>query len=124
MVSARHTPESSKVSDDRIRRMIRDEVAATIREFIHKMFGSIVTTLIKTFDERYVADSEAAAVAAIKAVTTTRPRGGDSLLYQELSNTKSPRFDKTGSDSCERRYPGSSTMMSSGLRSDVMVRVP
>ena len=73
MVGTRHTPESSGVSDYEIRRMIHDEVAATIREAILEMFGSIKTTLIETFDERYAAVYEAAAVAAIATIAAARP---------------------------------------------------
>ena len=50
MVGTCHTTESSGVSDDEIRRMIHDEVAATIQEAIPEMFGSIKTTLIEIFD--------------------------------------------------------------------------
>ena len=61
MVGTRHTPASSGVSDDEIRRMIHDEVAAAKREAIPDMFGSIKTNLSEMFDERYDAVPEAAA---------------------------------------------------------------
>ena len=54
MVGACHTPESSSVSDEVIRRLIHEEVAAAIRAEIPEMFGSIKTTLIETFNERYI----------------------------------------------------------------------
>ena len=72
--------------------MIHDEVVAAIRAEIPEMFGSIKTTLIETFDERYAALSDAAATASVAA---TRPQGGDALLYREFSNTKPPEFDGT-----------------------------
>ena len=59
------------------------------------MFGYIKTTLIETFDEKYAAVTEAAAVAATAVVAVARSRGGDSLLFREFSNTKPPEFDGT-----------------------------
>ena len=53
MVGTRHNPKSSGTSDEEIHRIIHEEVAAAIREAIPEMFGSIKTTLIETFDERY-----------------------------------------------------------------------
>ena len=95
MVGTRHTPESSGVSDEEIRRLIHEEVAAAIRAEIPEMFGDIKTTLIETFDERYAALTEAVAAAATAAVAAARPQGGDSLLFREFSNTKPPEFDGT-----------------------------
>ena len=95
MVGTRHRPEASGVSDEELRQMIHDEVAAAIRAEIPEMFGSIKTTLIETFDERYTAVTEAAAAAATAAVAAARPQGGDSLLFREFSNMKPPDFDGT-----------------------------
>ena len=75
MVGTCYNPGSSGVSDDEICMMIHDEVATAIREAILEMFGSIKTTLIETFDERYVAITEADAAAATNTVTTARPQG-------------------------------------------------
>ena len=90
MVGTRHTTGSSGVSEEEIRRLIHEEVAAAIRAEIPEMFGDIKTTLIETFDERYAAVTEAAATVAVAA---SRPQGGDSLLFGEFSNTKPPEFD-------------------------------
>ena len=95
MVGPSHRPSTSSVSDEEIRQMIHEEVAAAIRAEIPEMFGSIKTTLMQTFDERYAALTEAAAAAATAAVATARPQGGDSLLFREFSNTKPPEFDGT-----------------------------
>ena len=46
--------------------MIHDEVVVAIRAEIPEMFGSIKTTLIETFDEKYATVTEAAAVAAAR----------------------------------------------------------
>ena len=67
MVRTRLMPESSDTSDEEIRRIIHEEVAAAIRAEIPEMFGSIKTTLIETIDERYAALSEAAVAAATAA---------------------------------------------------------
>ena len=75
MVGTRHTPGSSSTSDEEIRRIIHEEVAASIRAEIPKMFGSIKTTLIETFDERYAALSEATVAAATAAIAVARPQG-------------------------------------------------
>ena len=95
MVGTRHNPESSGTGDEEIRNIIHDEVVAAIRDAIPEMFRSIKTTLIKTFDEQYAAVTEAVAAAATPVVAATRPRGGDSLLFREFSNTKPPDFDGT-----------------------------
>ena len=97
MVGTRHRPGTSGggVSDEELRQMIHNEVAVAIRDEIPKMFGSIKTTLIETFDERYVALSDVAVAAATAAVAAARPHGGDVLLYLECSNTKPPEFDWT-----------------------------
>ena len=81
MVRTRLMPESSETSDEEIRRIIHEEVAAAIRAEIPEMFGSIKTTLIETFDERYAALSEAAVAAATAAIAAARPQGGDALLF-------------------------------------------
>ena len=95
MVRPRHGASSSGVSDEEIRQMIHEEVAAAIRAEIPEMFGSIKTTLMETFDERYAALTEAATAAATAAVAAARPQGGDLLLFREFSNTKPPEFDGT-----------------------------
>lgn len=92
MVCTCHNPGSSGTSDEEICMIIHEEVAATIREAIPEMSGSIKTTLIETFDERYAVVTEVAAAAAIAAA---RLQGGDSLLFREFSNTKPPEFDET-----------------------------
>ena len=53
MVGRRHIPRTSGTSDEQIRRIIEEEVAAAIRAEIPEMFGSIKTTPIETFDDRY-----------------------------------------------------------------------
>ena len=73
MVGTRHRPETSGVSDEELRQMIHDEVATAIRAEIPDMFGSIKTTLIETFDERYASVNEVVATAATAAVAATRP---------------------------------------------------
>ena len=95
MVVTHHRPETNDVSDEELRQMIHDEVAAAIRAEIPEMFGFIKTTLIETFNERYATVTEAAVVAATAAVAAARPQGGNSLLYREFSNTKPPEFDGT-----------------------------
>ena len=75
--------------------MIHEEVAAAIHVEIPEMFGSIKTTLIETFNERYATVTEAAAAAATTSVVAARPQGGDSLLFREFSNMKLPEFDGT-----------------------------
>ena len=59
------------------------------------MFGSIKTTLIETFDERYDALTEAVAAAATMAIVAARLQVGDLLMYREFGNTKPPEFDGT-----------------------------
>ena len=96
-MGTRHRPGTSGggVSDEELRQMIHDEVAAAIRAEIPEMFRSIKTTLIDTFDERYAALSDAAVAAATAAVAAARPQGGDALLFREFNNTKPPEFDGT-----------------------------
>ena len=77
MVGTHHRPEPSGLSNKELRQMIHNEVVAVIRAEILEMFGSINTTLIETFDERYAAVTEATASAAVAAAS---PQGGDSLL--------------------------------------------
>ena len=60
------------MSDEELRQMIHDEVAAAIRAEIPEMFGSIKTTLIETFDERYAALTDVVVAAAVAAA---RPQG-------------------------------------------------
>ena len=49
MVRPRHGASTSGVSDEDIRQMIHEEVAAAIRAEIPEMFGSIKTTLLIIF---------------------------------------------------------------------------
>ena len=73
MVGTHHRPEASGVSDEELRQMIHNEVATAIRAEISEMFGSIKTTLIETFDERYATVIEAIAAAATAPVAAARP---------------------------------------------------
>ena len=95
MVITRNGASSSGASDEEIRQIIQEEVAAAVRAEIPEMFGSIKTTLMEEFEERCAAISEAAVAAATAAVAAARPQGGDSLLFREFSNTKPPEFDGT-----------------------------
>ena len=65
-------------------------MAAAIRVEIPEMFGSIKTTMIEIFDDRYAAVTEAAAAVGTATVAAARPQGGNSLLFREFSNTKPP----------------------------------
>ncbi|XP_023749108.1 acetylornithine aminotransferase, chloroplastic/mitochondrial [Lactuca sativa] len=64
MVVTHHRPKTSGVSNEELRQMIHDEVVTVIRAEIPDMFGSIKTTLIEMFDERYAAVTEVVAAAA------------------------------------------------------------
>ena len=75
MVSMRHTPESSGVSDEEIYRMIHEEVVVAIQAEIPEMFTYIKTMLIETFDERYAALTDDVVDAATVAVAAARPQG-------------------------------------------------
>ena len=69
MVITRNNPGGSGTNDEEIRMIIVEEVAIAIREAIPEKLGSIKTTLIETFDERYAVVTEvddAAAVAAVR----------------------------------------------------------
>ena len=62
------------------------------------MFGSIKTTMVEYFDERYAALAETAAAAATSAVTAAGIGGGGAgraFQYQDFDNTKPPTFDGT-----------------------------
>ena len=84
--------------------MIHKEVATAIRAEIPEMFGSIKTTLMETFDERYAALTEAAATAATAVVAAATPQGGDSLLFREFNNTKPLEFDGTQAPIADMRW--------------------
>lgn len=86
-------PESLCTSDDGIRRIVVDEVSATIKDTILDMFGSIKTTMVELFYERYAFVNEAAASIAIATVAAARTHDGDSILYREFNNMKPPEFD-------------------------------
>ena len=90
MVGTRHRPGTSEggVSDEELRQMIHDEVAAAIRAEIPEMFGSIKTTLIKTFDERYAALTDAAIAAAVAAA---RPQGGRHVVVPGVQQHEATR---------------------------------
>ena len=70
MVGTRYNPESSSASDE-IYKIIHEEVATTTREAIPEMSWSIKTMFIETFDERYVAITEAATTTATAVVATS-----------------------------------------------------
>ena len=93
MVITRNNPRGGGTSDEEIRRIIAEEVTATIREAIPEMFRSIKTTLIETFEERYAVVIEVGTVAAAVALAIARPQGGDLVLLREFSNTKQPKFN-------------------------------
>lgn len=54
--------------DDDIWEMITTHVTMIVREAITEVFGSIKTTMIKLFEERYAIVTEAAATATIAAM--------------------------------------------------------
>ena len=72
MVGTSHNPESSGTADKEIHKIIHEEVVAAIRVSIPKMFGFINTTLIETFDELYVAVTEAVVSTTIVVVAAAR----------------------------------------------------
>lgn len=49
------------------------------REAILEMFGSIKTDIIKMFDERYIAVTEAAVAATIVIIIDVRPHMSDMM---------------------------------------------
>ena len=73
MVGTHHNPEGGSANDEEIRRIIHEEVAATIREAIPEMFGPIKTTQIETFNERYAAVTKVDAAASTAAVAVAKP---------------------------------------------------
>lgn len=62
-----------------------------VREAISKVFGSIKTTLIEMFDERYVVVIKAFVATPI---ATTILQGGGSIQYRDFSNTNPLEFDR------------------------------
>ena len=91
IVGTRHNLESSVTGDEDIYMMIHDEVTATIREVIPKMFESIKTTQIETFDECYAIVTEVVAAAPVAAARVGSVRV---LQYWYFDNTKPPTFDR------------------------------
>ena len=73
MVGTRHKPEGGSANDEEICQIIHEEVDTTIREAIPDIFESINTTMIETFEERYVVVTEAATATAPTAVAPARP---------------------------------------------------
>ena len=57
---------------------------------IEELFGSIKTTMVEYFDERYAALAETAAAAATSAVTAAGVGGGAgrAFQYRDFNNTK------------------------------------
>ena len=68
--------------------MIHEEVDVAIRAEITEMFGSINTTLIETFDERYATLTDAAFAAATVVVAAARLQGV-TRCYTGSSETQS-----------------------------------
>ena len=70
--------------------MITIQVTLAVREIILEVLGSVNTTLIEMFDERYVATTEDVATPANIAITNARLLGGGSIKYWKFSNMKPP----------------------------------
>ena len=102
-----HNPEISGTSDDEIRRMIRDEVVATIREVIYEMFGSIETTLIETL---------------MSDILLIRKLLQPSKLSQPLGHEGLTRC--CTESSATRSRQGSIGQDTKATRGDILVRVP
>ena len=61
-----------------------------VREAISEIFGSINTTMIKIFYERYAIGIEVVVVAAPIAVSDVGVHGRGPFQYRDFSNTKPP----------------------------------
>ena len=64
------------MTDDQIWEIIATEVAAAIRRSMLETYGSIKTTVIELFDERYAALTKVATIAATVVVDIVRIGGG------------------------------------------------
>ena len=79
--------------DARIREILHDEVVALFRAELPELFGSIKTTMVEYFDERYAALTETAAAVATAAVAAAGGGDGRGFQYRDFDNTKPPTFD-------------------------------
>lgn len=66
-------PERQNTSCEDICGIISTEVAMAVREAIPEVVGSIKITMIKMFDELYVAITQVVAATTTAVVATTRP---------------------------------------------------
>lgn len=71
--------------------MITNQVTKDVREAIPEI-GSIKTTMIEFFDERYATMTEVAAAASTIVVSTVQWRG--SFQYRDFNNMKPLHFDE------------------------------
>ncbi|XP_052626750.1 uncharacterized protein LOC111890364 [Lactuca sativa] len=78
------------LSEDRIREIIHEEVVTIVWGQIPKMFGSIKTTMMEFFDDRYAAIAETADAAAVADASV---RTGQVFQYRDLDITNPPTFD-------------------------------
>nr|KAJ0188655.1 hypothetical protein LSAT_V11C900501560 [Lactuca sativa] len=67
--------------DARIREILHDEVAALFRAELPELFGSIKTTMVEYFDERYASLIETAAATATTAVTAAGRGAGRGRVF-------------------------------------------
>ena len=77
----------------KVRKILRDEVAALLRAELPELFGSIKTAMIEYFDERYAALAETAAAAVTAAVATAKRGASRGFQYRDFYYTKPPTFD-------------------------------
>ena len=84
--------------------MILNEAGTDVWGSIPEFFGSIKTTMIELFDDRYAAFSEvvvAATTAAVAAMGIYRER---SFHYRDFDNTKPMKFDGVRGPIMEMRW--------------------
>ena len=78
------------ISDKEIRQIISSKVVVTVNEAIPEVFGSIMTSMIKIYDDRYGAVIEATVAAFTSTTTAARSNEGDSMQYRGFNNTMPP----------------------------------
>ena len=83
----------SGLTEDRVREIIRQEVVSIVRRQILELFGSIKTSMMEFFDDRYATLLETATAIATIIIVVAVIGIGRAFQYQDFDNMKHLVFD-------------------------------
>lgn len=86
--------DSMGLTEDQVKEMIHDEVVSIVQGQILELFGSIKTSMMEFFDDRYASLSETVATVGTTTVVVVEIGLGSAFQYRDFDNMKCSVFGR------------------------------